>query len=43
MEKQKGTINKVQKDVILVFNDLVCLDKSCGTEKLHITTWFTCS
>lgn len=43
MEEQKGTINKVQKDIILVFNEVLCLDKFCDIKKLHITSWFTCS
>lgn len=38
MEKQKSTINKVQKDIILVFSEVVRCDKSYDLKKLHITS-----
>lgn len=37
MKKQKGTISKAQKDVVLVFNEIIYLGKFCDMKKLHIT------
>lgn len=35
--------NEVQKDVISVSNEIVCLDKFCDIKKLHIMSQFTSS